>query len=132
MPGFAADALEAGFDGPSLRKLAGLVQPTFRDVGDLFQKALLDIGTIKIQTQEQAVFALSRLTAADIVEGRVEPIEGANVLAMYAQMLCYPEFLANFLQLSEMPLWGEYAPPREKLVQDIIEQSRALLANVPE
>src|SRR5262249_22102880 len=31
MPAFAADALEAGFDGPALRRLAALIRPTSYD-----------------------------------------------------------------------------------------------------
>jgi len=132
LPAFAADALEAGYDGPSLRKLAGLVQPTYRDVGNLFEKALLEIGTIKIQTHKQAVVALSRITAADIVGGRVDPVEGAGILSGLARLAGYPRFISQFDQLADMPLWGERAPSRERLVQDIIEQARKLLASVPE
>jgi hypothetical protein len=131
MPRFAADALEAGFDGPSLRRLAGLIKPTSRDVGGLFQHALNEIGTIKVRSKEQAVFSLSRTVASNIVVGRVDPIEGAEILASYARMLGYPAFLAEFLQLSEMPFWGEYAPPRSQIIKDIVEQAHMFLANVP-
>lgn len=131
MPAFAADALEAGFDGPSLRRLAGLIKPTSRDVGSLFQDALSEIGKIKIRSKEQAVFSLSRTVASNIVDGRLDPIEGAGILASYARMIDYPAFLAEFFQLSEMPFWGEYAPPRSQIIKDIIEQARLLLASVP-
>jgi hypothetical protein len=132
MPRFAADALEAGYDGEALRKLAGLVRPTSLDVGNLFRQTLHEIGNIKILTREQAVFAMSRITATDIIEGRVEPIQGAEILARYAGMLNYPPYLAEFLQLSEMPHWGKHAPNRQTLIEAIIDQARELLANVPE
>jgi hypothetical protein len=131
MPAFAADALEAGFDGPSLRRLAGLLKPTSGEIGTLFREALLEIGSVKIQTEDQAVLALSRATATGIVEGRMDPIQGAEVLARYAGKLGYPPFLAEFLELSEMPSWGDYAPSRRKLARDIVEQARKLLANGP-
>ena len=131
MPRFAADALEAGFDGPSLRRLAGLVKPTSRDVGDLFRDSLREIGKVRIQSQAQAIFFLSRETAADILEGRVDPVRGAEILAGYAGVVGYPEFLAEFLQLSEMPHWGEYAPNEKQLIQNILDQARVLLDNVP-
>jgi hypothetical protein len=131
MPKFAADALEAGYDGPALRRLAGLSKPTAAEVGDLFQRALGEIGTVTILSKEQAVWSLSRSTASAIVAGRRDPIEGAGILARYAMMLNYPPFLAEFLQLSEMPSWGEYAPPRSRLIKDIIEEARLLLASVP-
>ena len=131
MPSFAADALEPGFDGPSLRRLAGLVRPTADDVGKLFESALQDIGTVKVQSHEKAVVFLSRLTALDIVEGRIEPVHGADILARYSIILGHPDFLVQFLQLSEMPRWGEYAPKPKKLAQDIIAEARHLLATVP-
>ena len=131
MPQFAIDALDAGYDGPSLRRLAGLIRPTGRDVGDLFERALSEIGTVKVQSKEQAIVFLSRRTAMDIVEGRIEPLYGAEILANYAMALGYPAFIAEFLQLSEMPYWGEYAPAPKKLAQDIVEHARNLLANVP-
>lgn len=131
MPQFAADALEAGYDGPALRRLAGLIRPTSRDVDDLFERALREIGTVRVQSKEQAYIFLSRQTAIDIVEGRIEPLRGAEILARHAMALGYPEFISEFLQLSEMPYWGEYAPAPKKLAQDIVEHARLLLANVP-
>lgn len=131
MPVFAADALEAGYDGPALRQLAGLIKPTSMDIGDLFQRALDEIGTVKILSQIQAVYWMSRVVATDIVEGRIDPVKGAGILAGYANMADYPPVLAEFIELGDMPYWGEYAPPRAKLIKDIIEEARLLLANVP-
>lgn len=131
MPQFAADALEAGYDGLALRRLAGLTRPTSRDVGDLFERVLREIGTVKVQSKEQALIFLSRLTAMDIVEGRIEPLRGAEILANYAMALEYPYFIAEFVQLADMPLWGDYAPNRQKLAQEIIAEARLLLASVP-
>jgi hypothetical protein len=132
MPGFAADALEAGYDGPDLRRLAGLLKPTSRETDDLFQSALREIKQIKVRSLEQAVFFLSRITAADIVEGRVDPILGNGILAGYAMRIGYPEHLVKFFELDDLPIWGEYAPPRSQLIRDIMEQARKFLTNVPE
>ena len=131
MPRFAADALEAGYDGPALRRLAGLIRPSAAEVGILFESALREIGTIQVQSHEQAIIFLSRLTAMDIVEGRIEPLHGADILARYSIILGHPDFLVQFLQLSELPRWGEYAPKPKKLAQDIIAEARQLLANIP-
>lgn len=131
MPAFAADALEAGYDGPALRRLAGLIKPTSMDIGDLFQRAHDEIGTVKILSQRQAVYLMSRVVATDIVEGRIDPVKGAGILAGYARLADYSPVLTEFLELEDMPYWGEYAPPRSQLIQDIIEEARLLLENVP-
>lgn len=131
MPAFAADALEAGYDGPALRELAGLIKPTSADIGDLFQRAVDEIGTVKILSQIQAVYWMSRVVATDIVEGRIDPVKGAGLLARYACKADYPPVLAEFLSLEDMPYWGDYAPPRARLINAIIEQARLVLDNVP-
>lgn len=131
MPGFATEALEAGYDGPALRRLAGLIKPNSMDVGDLFQRALLEIGTVKILSQEEAVFFLSRIVATDIVEGRIDPQRGAGILAGYASMMYYPPILNRFFQLGEVTFWGECAPSDPKLVQEIMVEAPQLLASLP-
>ena len=106
MPQFAADALEAGFDGFALRRLAGLIRPTSRDIGDLFERALREIGTVKVQSEAQAMVFESRLIARDIVEGRIEPVYAADILAKYAMRLDYPDFLVGFFQLADFAPLG--------------------------
>lgn len=131
MPRFAADALEAGYDGYALRRLAGLVRPTARDVGDLFERALREIGTVKVQSEEQAFIFQSRQIAIEIVEDRIEPLRGAEILAGYAMALGYPAYIAEFVQLADMPRWGEYAPSAKKLARDIVAEAREMLKILP-
>ena len=132
MPAFAADALEAGYDGPALRKLAGLIKPTSVDIGDLFKQSLTEIGTVTIHNREEAALLLARTTARNIVNGQMDPIAGCNVLAGLAHALDYPPYLNRFYELADLPQWGEYAPPRAQLIKEIIEEARVLLAGIPE
>lgn len=129
MPAFAADALEAGFDGPALRRLAGLVRPSSWDVGELFESAVGEIGIVEVRTKEQAVFKLARILAKAIVDGQVEPITGARGLSYYASVAGYPEELAQFDLLADEPLWGEYARARDVLCADIIAEAKKLIGS---
>jgi hypothetical protein len=131
MPKFAADALEAGYDGAALRQLAGLMKPTMREVGNLFQEALAEIGKVKVHSRQQAALFLSRLVATAIVEGNIDPIRGCSVLADYAFKSGYPPFLAEFEQLDGALEWGDHAPSRSELIEQIIEQARELVNNIP-
>ena len=55
LPAIAIEALERGYDGPMLRRLAGLIKPTSRDIrveeidggvsGNGFSRAHLDAGS---------------------------------------------------------------------------------------
>ena len=133
MPAFAADALEAGFDGPALRRLAGLMKPASMDVGDLFQQSLSEIGTVTIRNAEQAAVLLARTTTRDILEQKIDPIRGAIVIAGLAPALDYPAYLNPFNELAELAdssYMGEYAPPRSQLIKDIIEEAKKLLAHI--
>jgi hypothetical protein len=132
MPGFAADALEAGFDGHALRQLAGLVKPTSRDVGDLFVRALDDMGVAKPSTTQQAIFKLSKEVAKAIIDGSVDPFKGAQILSRYALTAGYPEGLAQFYQLADEPFWGEYARSPELIRAEIVAEATKLLAISPE
>lgn len=134
MPQFAADALEAGYDGPALRRLAGLIRPTAMDVGELFQQSLAEIGTVKIRNSEQAAILLVRTTLGDIVDQKIDPIRGASVIAGLVHTLDYPDFLTPFLELAELSdetYMGEYAPPRAQLIKEIIEQTRKAFYHIP-
>ena len=131
LPQFAADALDAGFDGTALRRLAGLIMPTSHDVGDLFERALREIGPLKIQSREQALVFFSRSIALDIVEGRITPQRGAETLASCAGVNEYPPFLEEFVQLADMFYWDEHATSSQKLAQEIIAEAQQLLASLP-
>ena len=127
MPGFAADALEAGFDGAALRRMAGLIRPTSLDVGGLFERALDEIGVVEIRSREQGVFKLARILAKAIVDGQVDPILGARGLSYYAFLAGYPEGLAQFDQLADEPSWGQYARSRDLIWADIISEAKKLI-----
>jgi hypothetical protein len=73
----------------------------------------------------------SRQIVLGIVEGRIEPVYAADILATYAMKLEYPDFLVGFFQLADLPRWGEYAPSRQKLTEDIIAEAHLFLASVP-
>lgn len=131
MPSFAADALEAGFDGPALRRLAGLIKPTSRDIGTLLDEVLDEIGEIKVRSKEQGIFKLAKTVAQAIVDGQIDPFQGAERLSHYAMEARYPAELVEFYQLADEPLWGDYARNRDAICADIIAEARKLIASVP-
>ncbi|HEY6304975.1 MAG TPA: hypothetical protein VI488_00790 [Candidatus Angelobacter sp.] len=131
IPSFAADAPEAGFDGPALRRLAGLVKPTSLDVGNLFDRLLDEIGGVEVRSRTQAIFKLAKILAQAIVDGKIDPFDGARKLSRYALEAGYPEGLAEFDQLADEPLWGDHARSRALIRADIIAEAKKLLALTP-
>lgn len=131
MPNFAADALEAGFDGPALRRLAGLIKPASRDIGKLFDEVLDEIGEVRVRSKEQGIFKLAKTVARAIADGQIDPIQGAQRLSHYAKEAGYPAGLAEFYQLADEPLWGDYARNRDSICADIVAEAKKLIASVP-
>jgi hypothetical protein len=79
-PGVACDALEQGHDGPALRRLAGLAQPTHFDIRDLVPQALVEAGQQPI-TAKAAGIRYAHCVSREIVAGQIEPAAGAAKLA---------------------------------------------------
>ena len=131
MPSFAADALEAGFDGSALRRLAGLVKPTSWDVDNLFVAAIDEIGVIEVRNREEAVFRLAKVVAENILDGSMDAFEGAHRLSRYAMEAGYPDGLAEFDQLADEPRWGESARSQDLIRADIVAAAQKLLACFP-
>ncbi len=82
LPTIAVEALENGFDSPSLRKLAGLQAPTTTDIGDLFEAVSTEIGFAPYSSQEltsrqddewlKNAVPIAMRIANDILEERVD------------------------------------------------------------
>jgi hypothetical protein len=78
LPGLATDALVAGWDGQSLRVLAGEPSDTdHRDLGDLFEKAVLELGRERL-TGEQAFRRFVAYLAWLMVSRQVSVLDGVQ------------------------------------------------------
>jgi hypothetical protein len=69
MPEMARDALEAGLDGPTIRHLATLEQPTYFEVAPLLPKAREEIGLREV-TKSEAALRIGKELAAEILARR--------------------------------------------------------------
>ena len=80
LPNLGADALVRGLDSPSLRLLAGQTHyDSPLDSRDLFVAALDEMG-IEELPEVDAAWRLIRLTAARIVAGTIDPLEGSDYI----------------------------------------------------
>jgi len=77
LPAAAVQALSDGHDGPSLRQLAGEINPIRSDVSLLVECALVELGAPKLSRRDAALVLASRL-AARIVDGSQPPYDGAR------------------------------------------------------
>jgi len=77
MPGIACQALELGYDGKNLRRLAGLTSPAIRDITEIVDAALRELGVQAPITKRDAALWMAKRVAGEIIEGRTEPYDGA-------------------------------------------------------
>jgi hypothetical protein len=73
MPRIAWDALEAGLDGPSIRRLAALERPTFFEVREVLPRVSEEMGLSRLSTGEAAL-RLARQRASEILESGDDPL----------------------------------------------------------
>ncbi|MFI5530031.1 hypothetical protein ACIA8O_15955 [Kitasatospora sp. NPDC051853] len=76
------EALLGGADCPSLRLLAGLGRAEEAEAADLFERVLEELGLVSglPGDEDQALWAMARWWAAMIVDGRLDPLEGADLI----------------------------------------------------
>ena len=127
VPELAADALEAGFDGPALRRLAGLIRPTSVDIFPWIDTALKEIGQVETLSREAALIEVGRSVAKQIVDGDLAPSEGCSRLAALAMLARYPAELTGFFQIDDEPRWGEYSRTQEERDNAILAEAREFL-----
>jgi hypothetical protein len=77
MPGVACDALEAGFDGPTIRRMAGLINPSGYEV-DMLLPAFMEQMQMRLLPKAQASLRVACDLARDIIESRKDPLEYAR------------------------------------------------------
>ena len=77
LPDVAADALEAGYDPPSLRRLAGSHGGDREEMRRTFEKTLRELG-VRIPSQQEAVLSVARDIAQSVLEGQIAPSEAAK------------------------------------------------------
>ena len=77
LPRIAVDALEAGLDTPSLRRLAGELHPLLAETGPLFEEVLWELG-VAIPDKSRAALFIAKSYSTQITEGSLSPYEGAR------------------------------------------------------
>ena len=125
LPEVACAALEAGLYSEPLCVLAGLVRPTARDAGPLFEQALVELGRVPL-THAQGLLQVAGYWARRIVSGAVRPIQGADQLALLFPCSELPE-IDTFWHLADQWEWIQQRPALER---EIIEAARHLLAHL--
>jgi hypothetical protein len=74
MPKVAWDALEAGLDGPGIRRLAALDSPSYFEVRDVLPRAMQEMGLATV-TRSVAALRLAKHRAREILASGDDPLK---------------------------------------------------------
>jgi hypothetical protein len=105
MPGLACQALESGHDGKNLRYLAGLSGPARRDIVEIVDGAMSELGVESPITMKDAALWMPRRLAGEILEACIEPYGGACRI-----------WLSYSFGVPELELWQNLATDYEAAV----------------
>ena len=92
MPKMAIEALEAGFDGPAVTRLAVLDSPTYFEVMEVLPRAKQEMGLAQVAVP-QAALRITKRIASQILAGGEDPLlhvrdfEGLWIRAGYPREL---------------------------------------------
>jgi len=101
LPQIATDALEAGYDGPALRWIAGLSEPVSTDISSAeVDAAFREMGVAAPITKEQAQFALAIEAARRVANGSNVFDEATHVRIHLCGLAASPDFLQRIVDLS--------------------------------
>lgn len=125
MQQFALQALKLGYSGPALLELAEFPYSTESDVGDLFERALKEMGRPQISTSEAAL-RLAKYIASGIVSGEVDPYEGAHYIWWKLwEVAGRPDELTIFVGLASQ--YEDDPSRRQQYRDDIVEAAANLI-----
>ena len=125
LPDVAIAMMLAGFDSQAVRELAGLVKPTIREAGELFEAAIATLGRAPL-SEAQAVASLRDRALRRIISGEVTPIDGTADVSRVWRMLGCPEELTEIIYLQD--LWDERPFERAAIEREIVETAQRLVA----
>jgi hypothetical protein len=74
MPALAWDALEAGHDGPSIRRVAALINPSGWEIDQLIPKFMEEAG-LKVISPQEASIRLAKHFASKILSEGLDPLK---------------------------------------------------------
>jgi hypothetical protein len=103
LPSICIEALEHGYDGPMLRRLAGLVKPTSRDIAERqIEGAFHEMGVAAPISERECQLFLATETAQAAAAGMQNPFDAATHIRIgICNFKPEPVELAEVVRLSE-------------------------------
>jgi hypothetical protein len=121
MPKLACDALEWGSDGPAIRRLAGLVRPTWFQVEEVRGAAIKEMNLASL-TAADAAFRLARQRAQEILQSGDDPLRHILAFEQLWIRARYPSRMSSLGALSEEVSAARYMGQTESEIRQWVLQ----------
>jgi hypothetical protein len=105
LPGIASQQLLKGIYGPATAEIAGMSEPNDEDIGDLFERAILEIRKNFLDDEQ-----MPAVIAKGLVNKELVPADAIYILSKLYEELDSPEELKIFRLLFEE--YSDYIPPK--------------------
>lgn len=130
LPQIAADALEQGYDGIALRRLAGLINPVASDIrGTDIDSAFAEMGIAAPLTKDYARLVLASESVTKALHGDSNVFEAATHIRIHlCELEDPPPELHRIVSLSRQARRGTTAPKR--LEAELMAAMRDFLHNL--
>jgi hypothetical protein len=124
MPPLAWDALEAGLDGPSIRRLAALVNPSGWETDQIIPAFMEEAG-LKSISSEEACVRIARDLARRILSEGLDPLAYTRYFERLWIDADYPRAIQDVGMLDDAKATAEYVGQSET---ELHEYARGVLA----
>jgi hypothetical protein len=136
VPRLAQDALESGYDGKNIRRIAGLMKTDWAELLPLMPGFLSEMGVVATLARDEAGWLLARLVAKGVSEERVTPYESARFIWRIVNEV-WPNqqhpllsFAGNASEYDDCGSYSQHPEEtRRQIEQEIIGEARKLLAD---
>jgi hypothetical protein len=128
MPKLAWEALEAGLDGPALRRIAALEFPTFFQIQEVLPKAIEEMHLAKLD-KTGAALQLAKLRAREILATNLDPFKHLRDLEQWWIEADYCRELQDYGNLDdEVYVARQMGQSEQEICTWLMERLRKLAA----
>jgi hypothetical protein len=126
MPSIAWDALEAGLDGPSIRRLAALNNPSGWEADQILPGFMAEAGLERISPEEASVRLARQLASKIILEG-LDPLDYSRDFERLWIQAGYPKAIQDAGALDDQKYLVESESVRQSAAE-LREHARSIMA----
>ena len=107
VPALAWDAMEAGLDGPVIRRVAALIHPSGWEVDQMLPKFMAEAGMVRLSAQEAAL-RIAQHIARRILDEGLDPIDHTRDFELLWIRADHPEAIGDAGMLDDQKYTAEY------------------------